>query len=154
MGDSIEKFLYTPIIVSINLILWGAVMIFLEKAQYNKNKNKVNSIEETTLKQNIVIGLMQVLALIPGTSRSGIVTIAGVVSGIKKEVALDYSFIIGLPLILGSFLYTFIFSDRNQPLLNWTNILSAIVAFLTGLVFMFLLQKIKNKNFLTFFWCI
>jgi undecaprenyl-diphosphatase len=74
-------------------------MIVIEK----KKKNSVETrIEDVTLKDSIIMGLAQALALIPGTSRSGITTIAGMMLGLNKFTSLQYSFLLGLPVLIGA----------------------------------------------------
>lgn len=88
-----------------SLIFWGVI---LGLAEYYNNKlvNK-NSLDRLGWQQALVVGLMQVIALIPGTSRSGITITGGLFSGMDRQTAVKFSFLVGLPLILGAGLFKF-----------------------------------------------
>ncbi len=96
----IEEYFRNPLYVGLNLILMSIPMILGEKIG-----SKSSTIEELSLKKAFFIGLTQALALIPGTSRSGITISAGLLVGLKREEAAKFSFLAGAPLILGAGLY-------------------------------------------------
>jgi undecaprenyl-diphosphatase len=143
----IEKTLRANIFVSISLILWGIVMIVIEK----KKKNSVETkIEDVTLKESMIMGLAQALALIPGTSRSGITTIAGMMLGLNKFTALQYSFLLGLPVLIGASGYE-LMRETNIGSFGIEEILGIITAGIVGYFSVLLLEKFKKKNWLTIF---
>jgi len=141
----IEETLRANIFLSISLILWGIVMIILEKKKRNVKETRV---EEVTLKQSIIMGIAQSLALIPGTSRSGITTIAGMIVGLNKFTALEYSFLLGLPVLIGSSGYELI-KEANINSFGIAEILGIITAGVIGYLSLILLQRFKKKNWLT-----
>lgn len=100
LEDLAEKYFRNPVLVGFNLILMTLPMILGEKIG-----SKTLFIKNLNLKKTLFIGLSQVLALIPGTSRSGITISAGLLVGLKREESARFSFLIGAPLILGAGLY-------------------------------------------------
>lgn len=96
----IENHFRSPVIVALTLILMTLPMVLGERL----GKKRL-SIKELTLKKALFIGFAQALALIPGTSRSGITISAGLIVGLKREESAKYSFLAGAPLILGAGLY-------------------------------------------------
>jgi len=143
----IEETLRANIFLSISLILWGIVMIILEKNKKNVAETKV---EEVTLKQSIIMGIAQSLALIPGTSRSGITTITGMMLGLNKFTAIQYSFLLGLPVLIGASGYELI-KEANITSFGMEEILGIITAGVVGYLSIILLQRFKKKNWLTVF---
>ena len=98
------------------------------------------------------VGLAQTLAIIPGTSRSGVTTVAGVMLGIEKFTALRFSFLLGLPVLLGSFVFEmYRFKDDLNSVFTGTNILGIIISFAVGLIAVKVLSRFSKKKFLTFF---
>lgn len=143
----IEKTLRANIFISISLIFWGIVMIVIEK----KKKNSVETkIEDVTLRDSIIMGLAQALALIPGTSRSGITTIAGMMLGLNKFTALQYSFLLGLPVLIGASGYE-LMRATNIDSFGIEEVLGIITAGIVGYFSVFFLEKFKKKNWLTAF---
>ena len=143
----IEERLRAPIFLSISLILWGVVMIILEK---NKKNVAETNVEEVTLRESIIMGVAQSLALIPGTSRSGITTITGMMLGLNKFTALQYSFLLGLPVLIGASGYELI-KEASITSFGIEEILGIITAGVVGYLSMILLQRFKKTNWLTVF---
>lgn len=149
-GDFIDQALQTPLIVTISLIFWGAVMILIERT--SKEEGQTKEVEAVTPKQSIFIGFAQILSLIPGTSRSGISILSGISADLNKQTAISFSFIMGIPLILGSFAYE-VFKERDSltTIFNVNNAIGGLFAFVFGILSIILLKKIANKNFLSVF---
>jgi len=95
--DIIENSLRSPFVVVAMLIIVGILFIIFEK--FSKF---VKEFKDMNWKNSIVIGLAQAIALVPGTSRSGITIIAGIGSGLKREVAIRFSFLLSIPIIFGA----------------------------------------------------
>jgi undecaprenyl-diphosphatase len=94
-GDFIDQTLQTPLIITISLIFWGAVMILIEKT--TKEEGKTKTIESVSPKQSIFIGLAQTLALVPGTSRSGISILSGLSADLNKHaIGGLFAFVFGI----------------------------------------------------------
>lgn len=149
----LEEILYKPFFVGVNLIVWGLAMVITERLEQKETlKAKKSKLEEISYIEALGIGLMQVLSLIPGTSRSGVTTMGGIWLGIKKSTALDFSFIIGIPALLGAyFLQSLKFSSISPVELNRINIYMLFATFIVSYFAISLLRKFSNKKFLTFF---
>jgi undecaprenyl-diphosphatase len=169
----LEFNLSSPYLIIFSLIFWGIGLILADKYGRSKklmkdrpqtltednNKsqsakfepNSKQSLKNINLKQAIIIGLGQCLALIPGTSRSGVTTIFGIISGLTPQNALRYSFLTGIPLIGASGSYAvlklFTSSTLETPLPNMA--LATLVSFGVGLTAAYILKKFINKNILS-----
>ncbi len=97
LDDLVESKFRSPLVVAIMLIVVGILFIIIEK--YSK---KIQDMNNLNWRKSLVIGIAQAIALIPGTSRSGITIIAGLWSGLKREVAIKFSFLLSIPIILGA----------------------------------------------------
>lgn len=148
--DLLESHFYNLQFIAYNLIFWGVLMIWIEK---NETKyEKTEEFAELNYKQAFIIGIGQMLALIPGTSRSGVTTMTGMITGLKKQSALEYSFIVGIPLIAGSIFYSAI-KDRELIELAFTPqiLIGMLAALIFAIFFGWLINKYKKDKFLTFF---
>lgn len=95
--DMVESVLRSPLVVAFMLVLVGVVFIIIEK--YSKQTGELMNL---SWKKSLLIGFGQALALIPGTSRSGITIIAGMSTDLKREEAVRFSFFLSIPIILGA----------------------------------------------------
>lgn len=103
LDDILDKYLYNYITVSITLIVYGIFFIVLELVFKKKNKEFDKSeIKDMTIKTALIIGLAQMLALIPGTSRSGITILAGMMIGCSRTLSAKFSFLVSIPVMLGA----------------------------------------------------
>lgn len=149
-GDFIEAKLHGTNSVIIMLVLVGFGMILAKpKQEFRKSKKSLNTniVQEVSYKQAAVIGLVQPLALISGTSRSGITILAGMLSGLKTETAAAYSFLIGLPVILGATLKLSLSSEGQQFLKNNLSLVLAgnLASFGVGLLAAYALMGLIKK---------
>jgi undecaprenyl-diphosphatase len=96
LNDVAENDLREPLIISLMLIAVGFLMLIAEKA------NKYKNIEKTGLKDAIIIGIAQAIAIIPGVSRSGITISAGLFRGFEREASARFSFLLSTPIIAGA----------------------------------------------------
>jgi undecaprenyl-diphosphatase len=95
----IKAYLFTPFTVATGLILGGVVMIFIERFNLIK---KTASIDEVTPLQAIKIGMFQTLSLWPGMSRSGSTIIGGMLCGLERKVAAEFSFLVAVPIMIAA----------------------------------------------------
>ena len=140
--------------VAIMLILFGVLFIVIE----NRNKNvvpKVNDISEITYKTAFIIGIFQLLAAVfPGTSRSGSTIVGGLLLGVSRTVAAEFTFFLAVPTMLGASLlklvkFGFAFSTSELLIL----IVGMVVAFVVSVVVIrFLMDYIKRHDFKVFGW--
>lgn len=96
LNDFVEKSLREPLLISLMLVVVGFVMLVSEKA------NKYKSLEQTDLVDAVSIGIAQVVAIIPGVSRSGITISAGLFRGLRREESARFSFLLATPIIAGA----------------------------------------------------
>lgn len=149
LNSFIEEKLRATSIIAISLLLIGLVMIVVDNMRM---KPKVKNIEDISFLNALTIGIGQMFALVPGTSRSGITSLTGIFTGLEKYLAFQFSFLMGLPVLLGSFLYELIKSDMGiEYVVSGPVIVSIIVAGVVGYLSLHLLKKFSKKKFLSFF---
>ena len=160
----IEEKLRATWIIATSLIVWGIVMIITEQVKKNRDEknediNETVALENISWKQSLSMGFAQVLALIPGTSRSGITTLAGIFSGLNKYIALEYSFILGLPVLLGASILEIGKEFLNIGDLSLNIVTAATIKMLPAILLscaigyfaLLILRKNQKKNWLTIF---
>lgn len=152
--DYIENILRGVLPISISLVLWGIVMIILDRSKRIRNKD----IKNIPFWKIFLIGSSQIFALIPGTSRSGITSITGILLGIEKFTAFKLGLLMGIPILLGSSFWIFVKSLVNNNaytigyLHNPINVaIIILIPFITSLLSLRILKKFSKKNWLTFF---
>lgn len=142
--DSVFRNVY---LVALTLVLGSGLFWIAQKFA------KQNS--ELTLKKGIIVGFYQCLALIPGVSRSGATISGGLLSGLTKEEAVRFSFLLSVPVLLGAGLKK-VFEVRHEiftSAFGSSLLLGSIVAFVTGLVTInFLIRYLKNNSLDVFIW--
>jgi undecaprenyl-diphosphatase len=150
LADFIESngFFGSAVTVVVTLAAVGIVMIFLEKLP---KASDVRDGERLSKWRALAIGGAQMLALIPGVSRSGATIIAGRLSGLKPADAAEYSFLASLPIMVGVTLKV-LFTDSPYLVANWEVLLvSNIAAFISGLVAVgFLMQYLSRHSLAVF----
>ena len=150
LNDAAEHLVYHPALVGGLLIITGGVLFFSEYL----SKQKENKSDKLTLKQSILVGLAQGLAVLPGFSRSGWTIATGLFAGLNRETAARYSFLLSIPIILGaSMVYPLIKIDIAEASgYNWISIIigtivSAIVGYLCIKYFMKFISKFSLNIF-------
>ena len=142
--------------VSITLIFYGIAFILVEFFLKKKNKPfKVNSIKDLSIKYAFFIGCFQVLALIPGTSRSGVTILGALLLGLSRESAAEFSFYLSIPVMVGASLLRFVkyLLDYGAPNLNeWLFLLVGMVsAFIVSIFAVkWLMGFVKKHDFKPF----
>lgn len=147
--DAIETTLRTPVIVAGSLALWG---IFLYVADRLVKKHAIDSVKDVGWKTAILIGLAQAIALIPGTSRSGITITAGLFAGLNRETAARFSFLLGIPAIaLAGASAIFDVVEGGVDVAMIPLVVGFISAFFTGILsIQFLLSLMKRGSYIVF----
>jgi len=146
------KSLFSVKIVATMFVLGGIAFIILEHF-YKKNKVKrVSRLKDINYLQALKIGLWQVLALIPGTSRSGATILGGMVSGLARQTATEFSFLTALPVMMAAAGYDLIknyrlFSLHQWRLLTFAFVISFFIAYFTVKIF---LKYIKKNDLVSF----
>ena len=153
LGDKIDAVFYNPWTVAATLILCGILFIVIE----NRNKNrkpKIRSAAEFTYKTAFIIGLFQMLALIPGTSRSGATIVGAILIGTQRIAAAEFSFYMAVPAMFGASLaklvkFGFDFTGLEIAVLLTGMLVSFVVSVLA---IKFLIGYIKKNDFKAFGW--
>ena len=99
--DLLDQYLYNYVVVAATLILYRIVFIVIER-KFKTRAYVVNSAEEFTSKTALKVGCFQLLSLIPGTSRSGSTIIGGMLTGVSRTAAAEFSFFLAIPVMLGA----------------------------------------------------
>lgn len=97
--DFIENVIRTPQVVAVSLIVWGLVLGISDRYSKKLKENDKSDLSELGWGQVILISIAQAIALIPGTSRSGITMTAGLFTKLKKDTAAEFSFLMSVPII-------------------------------------------------------
>ncbi len=147
-GDFIDEHLHGTNSVIIMLILLGLPMIFVKPKMLAAEKLNTNIVQQVSYKQATLIGLAQPLALISGTSRSGVTILTGLIAGLSVEVAAAFSFLIGLPVILGATLKLMLSNDGQTFIQDNLSafIFGNLASFAIGLVAVYVLMDVVKKK--------
>ena len=154
--DLLEAYLHTPFIISLTLIGYGIAFLFVENA--NKDKPAlIQTTQEITYKQALIIGAFQVLSLIPGTSRSGATILGALIIGIARPAGAEFTFYLAIPVMVGASaikILKFIFSGTVLAFAELGYLLiGLVVAFAVSLLAIrFLMNFVKKHNFKVFGW--
>lgn len=151
--DWMEEHFHNATVVALMLILYGIFFIIIEN--YNKKRTpRVDSLPELSFKDAFLIGVFQVLSLIPGTSRSGSTIIGGILIGTSREIAAEFTFFLAIPVMFGaSFIkllkFGLAFTGTELAVL----IVGMVVAFVVSIfAIKFLMGYIKKHDFKVFGW--
>lgn len=151
--DQIEAHLHTPVVIAAALIFYGAAFILIE----NWNKKRVpttKALSDITYRTALIIGLFQVLSIIPGTSRSGATIIGALIVGVSRVAAAEFTFFLAVPVMFGlSALKILKFGlDFTGTELLVLAIGMAVAFAVSVLVIKFLMSYIKKHDFKVFGW--
>ena len=149
----IEAHLHTPFVIALALIVYGVLFIVIERL--NKTRTpKIRKLSEIDYKTALLIGLFQVLSIIPGTSRSGATIIGALIIGVSRTAAAEFTFFLAVPVMFGlSFIklikFGLAFTGTEIAIL----LVGSVTAFLVSLfVIKFLMSYIKKHDFRVFGW--
>lgn len=154
LDDWIEEHLHGYVVIAIMLIVYGVLFIVVEN--WNKNREpKVNSLKRLTYKTALIIGLFQVLAIIPGTSRSGATILGAIIIGCSRELAAEFTFFMAIPTMFGASLLKvvkYIAKGMAFGAGEWVILLvGCAVAFVVSVIAIkFLMLYIKKNDFKVF----
>lgn len=151
--DYVEAHFQTPIVISIALIFYGIVFIIIEK--WNKKRTpRIITLPDITYKTALLIGLFQILSIVPGTSRSGATIIGALFIGVSRVAAAEFTFFLAVPVMFGlSAIKILKFGISFTSMELFTLMIGMAVAFLVSiLVINFLMSYIKKHDFKVFGW--
>lgn len=150
-GKYIKAALFNPAVVASTFILGGFIILWAER---RATAPRVNDVDHMSPLDALKVGLVQCLALIPGTSRSGATIIGGMLLGLKRSVATEFSFFLAIPTLLGAAAYDVykhraMLSMADAPLFG----VGIVVSFVTALlVIRWLLRYVASNTFTPFAW--
>ena len=151
--DVIDEYLFNPVTVALMLILYGVLFIVIE----NRNKGRrpmVNDLSQITYKFALMVGIFQLLALVPGTSRSGATIVGAILIGASRYVASEFTFFLAIPVMLGASLlkilkFGLVFTASEAVVLGTGTL---VAFFVSILAIKFLIGYIKKHDFKVFGW--
>ncbi len=132
LGKAIKAHLFTPVVVASTFIVGGFIILWAERRQArNPQAVCVVEVDAMTPLDALKVGLVQCLAMVPGTSRSGATIIGGMLLGLSRKAATDFSFFLAIPTLIGAGVYSLY---KERALLSVTD----VPLFAVGLVFSFI----------------
>ena len=152
LGKAIKAHLFTPTVVATAFILGAFVILWAERRQ--QASVRVHDLDDLTPLDALKVGLAQCFGLIPGTSRSGSTIIGGMLFGLSRKVATDFSFFLGIPILIGAGAYSLykardMLSVADLPLFA----VGLLFAFLSAWVCIrWLLRYVASHSFVPFAW--
>ena len=149
--DFIKAYLFSPITVAIALIVGGFAILYIEKFTSHSSTHQIDAI---TSLQALKIGLAQSLALVPGVSRAGATILGGMVFGLTRQTATEFSFFLAIPIMFAATGFDLL---KSWKLLNIADLPMFTVGFITAflsalLVIKVLIRFVANHNFVGFAW--
>lgn len=153
LNDFLEENFGTPLTIAIMLIVYGIAFIVIER--WNKTRvPKINTMKEITYQTALIIGMFQVLSMIPGTSRSGATIVGALLIGVSRVVAAEFTFFLAVPTMLGASAFKLLKFGLHFSLSEVIAlIVGMIVAYVVSIfVIKFLMSYIKRRDFQIFGW--
>ncbi len=150
LNDAMEHF-ENPWVISATLILYGIAFLVIERREKTASVRDMNTM---TYKTAILIGLFQVLSIIPGTSRSGSTILGAMLLGCSRSVSAEFSFFLAIPVMFGVSFLKLVTNDYIMTSQEWGLLLAGMaVAYLVSLAAVkFLMNYVKNHDFKVFGW--
>ena len=154
LDDWLDEHFYNYITVAVALIVYGVAFILIEKLRKNQ-RTRVERVEDLTARDALLVGGFQVLAVIPGTSRSGSTILGGMLFGLSRTAAAEFSFYLAIPTMAGASLLKAVkyFLEGNVPSAQeWVLLgVGCLVAFLVSLlVIRYLMDYVRRHSFSAF----
>ncbi|HWH83603.1 MAG TPA: undecaprenyl-diphosphate phosphatase, partial [Burkholderiaceae bacterium] len=151
-SKAIKAHLFTPAVVATTFIVGGLIILWAERRP--ASAVRIDSVDELTPIDALKVGFAQSLALVPGTSRSGATIIGGMLFGLSRKAATDFSFFLAIPTLIGASVYSLwkeraALSAADGPLLVVGTVVSFVVAWI---VVRWLLRYIATHSFVPFAW--
>lgn len=151
---AIQDFLFYPAPVGAAFIIGGLLIIYVERKNEKNPVSSIESVDEMTIVDAFKVGCAQAFALIPGTSRSGATIVGGMLFGLSRKVATEFSFFLAMPTLFGATVYSVI---KERAFLSVSDVpmfaVGTISAFVAAFVCVrLLLRYISSHNFIPFAW--
>ncbi|MCO6505280.1 MAG: undecaprenyl-diphosphate phosphatase [Snodgrassella sp.] len=152
-SNQIKHYLFNPISVATALVIGGFLILWIEKRQ-SRIKPKIKTVEQMRPVDALIVGMAQILALIPGTSRSGSTIMGGMLWGIERKTATEFSFFLAVPVMIAATGYDMLKHinefTRNDLLLIAFGFVAAFISALIAVKA--LLRFVSHKNYIPFAW--
>lgn len=152
-SNQIKHYLFNPISVATALIIGGFLILWIERRQ-SRIEPKIKTVEQMRPIDALVVGLAQILALIPGTSRSGSTIMGGMLWGIERKTATEFSFFLAVPVMIAATGYDMLKHihefTRDDLLLIAVGFIAAFISALIAVKA--LLRFVSHKNYIPFAW--
>ncbi|HMW18849.1 MAG TPA: undecaprenyl-diphosphate phosphatase [Accumulibacter sp.] len=150
-GKSIKALLFNAPVVAMAFIVGGLIILWAERREH---RIRVHSVDALSAFDALLLGLAQALALIPGTSRSGATIIGGLLFGLSRRAATEFSFFLAIPTLIGATIYQLY---KERALLSVDDLGMWVVGFVAAFLSAFwavrgLLRYISNHDFSIFAW--
>lgn len=146
----ITTYLFSPLTVSISLIIGGIIIVYIESMiSVERQKTEIKTM---TMKDALIVGFSQILSLIPGTSRSAATIMGGMAGGMTRPAATEFSFLLSFPVMIAATIYD-LYKHRDVLSSDMTQIIAIgfIVSFITALVVVkWLIRYVRSHNFTGF----
>ena len=152
-GKAIKANLFTPVVVASTFIIGGFIILWAEARQKNvATAARIQDVDAMTPMDALKVGLIQCLAMIPGTSRSGATIIGGMLLGLSRKAATDFSFFLAIPTLIGAGVYSLY---KERALLSAADVpmfaVGLVVSFISAwLCIRWLLRYIATHSFVGF----
>ncbi|WP_373747062.1 undecaprenyl-diphosphate phosphatase [Neisseria dentiae] len=150
-SKQIKLYLFNPITVAAALVIGGFIILWIERRQ-SRIPPKITSVEDMRMRDALVVGIAQICALVPGTSRSGSTIMGGMLWGLERKVATEFSFFLAVPVMIAATTYDVLkhfhlFSAQDIGLIA----VGFVSAFAAGLLAVkALLKFVASKNYVPF----
>jgi undecaprenyl-diphosphatase len=154
LGKVIKAHLFNATVVASTFIVGGFIILIAERVAARNPVQRVVTVDDMSLMDALKVGFIQCLALVPGTSRSGATIIGGMLMGISRKAATDFSFFLGIPTLIGAGVYS-LYKERAHLSLNDLPLFSVglVFAFLSAWVCVrWLIRYVSSHNFKPFAW--
>ena len=158
-GKHIKSVLFAPIPVATAFIVGALVIFWAERRQLHLSSSEraIHSVDDLTPMDALKVGLAQCAALIPGTSRSGATIIGGMLFGIPRIVATEFSFFLAIPVIGGATAYELIKLWKSPVSFDGAYSLAMVMGFISAFISAFicvrwLIRYVSHHNFVPFAW--
>ena len=163
LGKAIKAALFHPVPVAVAFIVGGLIILWVERWHHQRfgamdlhgtRRARVETVDDMTPLDALKVGLLQCLALVPGTSRSGATIIGGMVLGFSRRCATEFSFYLGIPTLMGAGAYSVL---KQREALSMADVplfaVGTVVAFFSALLCIrWLIRYVSSHNFVPFAW--
>lgn len=151
-GKLIKAHLFTPVVVASTFIIGGLIILWAERRP--ATATRIHAVDDMTALDALKVGLVQCFAMVPGTSRSGATIIGGMLLGLSRKAATDFSFFLAIPTLIGAGVYSLY---KERALLSVADIplfsVGLVLSFLSAWVCVrWLLRYISSHSFVPFAW--